>query len=436
MSVIELLLIVLYVFQKHINWIFGIGINWLLLGGSVSFAFIVILLSVWSKSRSYSKRIMYAESFFISINCVGILTIGIINSSLGIRKISLLEKIIFFLVIGLLIILNLRKGRINKKQNIKEDFLRETSICWILILFFLLAGLSIAISLSQLLSIKYLYFSSFIFWGILIYLYYRLEKMKERTLKREKLNLIKFQVFDIIISSIFYLTVMIWISSLLIFYFPYYFNWINIWFPLIAVSCTLLIILKSYKENIKRYDKEIIIFSWMLCVISFIFIFIMTIQKKIWGTYTGLKVILGAIYGIDAIILLTLKQKDVFINNLEKDSSLIKKSNGELIAKEIELFLGNITILFTFVNVIFYNDTITQKIIKILSPFLENTVPQFLYYINKIDNYIKIIALTIIIIFLTFIFALFLLFIEEYICKKLFFKKNIPKSDITDESKE
>ena len=121
--------------------------------------------------------------------------------------------------------------------------------------------------------------------------------------------------------------------------------------------------------------------------------------------------------------MLTLKQKDVFINNLEKNTSLVKNPNSELIVKQIELFLGNITILFTFVNVIFYNNTITQKIIKVLSPFLKNVAPNFLYHLNKIDNNIKIISLIIIIIFLIFIFALLSLFVEEYICRKLFFKK-------------
>lgn len=151
----------------------------------------------------------------------------------------------------------------------------------------------------------------------------------------------------------------------------------------------------------------------------------MTVQKNIWGTYTGLKVILGAILGIDAIFLLALKQKDIFIDNLEKDPSLIKNPNGELVVKRIKLLLGNITILFTFVNVIFYNDAITKKIIKILSPFLENIAPKLLYSTDEIDNHIKIITLSIIIILITFVFAILLLFVEEYICRKLFFRKKL-----------
>ena len=197
------------------------------------------------------------------------------------------------------------------------------------------------------------------------------------------------------------------------------------WFPLVAVSVALLIVLKSYEENIKEYEKGIIIFSWIFCIVLFISIFIMTIQKNIWGTYTGLKVILGALLGVDAIFLLALRQKDVFIDNLEKEPSLIKNPNSELTVKRIKLFLGNITILFTFVNVIFYNDAITKKIIKILSPFLENIVPKLVYSTNEIDNHIKIITLSIVIISITFVLALLLLFVEEYICRKIFFRKRL-----------
>jgi hypothetical protein len=218
---------------------------------------------------------------------------------------------------------------------------------------------------------------------------------------------------------------MIFGSAILIFYFSNFTKWINILAPLIAVSVSLWITMKSYEKSIKEPDKGIIIFSWIFCIVLFISIFIMTVQKNIWGTYTGLKVILGALLGIDAIFLLALKQKDVFIDNLEKDPSLIKNPNSELTIKRIKLFLGNITILFTFVNVIFYNDAITKKIIKILSPFLETIAPKFLYAANEIDNHIKIITLSIIIILITFIFAILLLFVEEYICRKIFFRKKL-----------
>ncbi len=89
---------------------------------------------------------------------------------------------------------------------------------------------------------------------------------------------------------------MIFGSAIFIFYFSSFAKWINIWAPLIAVSVTLLIVMKSYKENIKKEsDKGIIIFSWIFCIVLFISIFIMTVQKIFGGTYTGLKVILGAI---------------------------------------------------------------------------------------------------------------------------------------------
>ncbi len=104
---------------------------------------------------------------------------------------------------------------------------------------------------------------------------------------------------------------------------------------------------------------------------------------------------------------------------------MIKNPNGELVVKRIKLLLGNITILFTFCKCNFYNDAITKKIIKILSPFLENIAPKLLYSTDEIDNHIKIITLSIIIILITFVFAiLFCFFVEEYICRKLFLGKN------------
>lgn len=307
------------------------------------------------------------------------------------------------------------------KLKSKPFIIEGSGISWAILLFFLLVSLSISISLHQLLPINILYFSSLFFLiGIIKFI-----QMKSRTLKEALYYLIDSQIFDAIVSIVFYLIIMIFGSAIFIFYFSSFAKWINIWAPLIAVSVTLLIVMKSYKENIKESDKGIIIFSWIFCIVLFISIFIMTVQKNIWGTYTGLKVILGAILGIDAIFLLALKQKDIFIDNLEKDPSLIKNPNGELVVKRIKLLLGNITILFTFVNVIFYNDAITKKIIKILSPFLENIAPKLLYSTDEIDNHIKIITLSIIIILITFVFAILLLFVEEYICRKIFFRKKL-----------
>lgn len=104
----------------------------------------------------------------------------------------------------------------------------------------------------------------------------------------------------------------------------------------------------------------------MLYAIIFISVVIMVAQKNIWDTYTGLKVILGAFTRDRCDFLLTLKQKEVFIDKLKHDTSLIRNPNSELIVKRIELLLGNLTILFTFVNVIFYNNSITKKITLIV----------------------------------------------------------------------
>lgn len=204
-----------------------------------------------------------------------------------------------------------------------------------------------SISLYELLPIKYIFFLSFIFLIAFIFIYYKFTKKKRNTEKNIE-YLIDSQIFDALISIIFYLIIMTIGAVIFIFYFPNFSQWINIWFPLIAV-------LKLYKDDIKKYDKEVILFSFILCAILFISGVIMIVQKDIWGTYTGLKAILGAFLGIDAIFLLTLKEKAVFMHKLEQDTSLIKNPDSELTVKRIELLLGSLTTLFTFVNVIFYN---------------------------------------------------------------------------------
>ena len=421
MSIIEFLLIIFLFCRRYLNWILRIDINIFLSVGIFIFVSITLLLSRWPKVRYYSKMVMYGELGVISIYYFILLSITIIIFSFG-KKLSISEKKFSILLIIILISLTLIVSWLKRKS---EPFIIERlGISWALLLFFLLGSLSISISLHQLLPINILYLSSFLFLIGIGALYCNFIRMKNRTLIENLYCLIDSQIFDAIISIVFYLIIMIFGSAILIFYFSNFTKWINILAPLIAVSVSLWITMKSYEKSIKEPDKGIIIFSWIFCIVLFISIFIMTVQKNIWGTYTGLKVILGALLGIDAIFLLALKQKDVFIDNLEKDPSLIKNPNSELTIKRIKLFLGNITILFTFVNVIFYNDAITKKIIKILSPFLETIAPKFLYAANEIDNHIKIITLSIIIILITFIFAILLLFVEEYICRKIFFRKN------------
>ena len=418
MSIIELLLIIFLFSGRYLNWGSGIDVNIFLIVAVSTFVGMTLLLTCWTKLRYYSKMVMYGELAVISIYYFTLFTVNIIMSSFGIKKPPFYGKIIFILSI-ILMLLTLIVGWLKLKS--KPFIIEGSGISWAILLFFLLVSLSISISLHQLLPINILYFSSLFFLiGIIKFI-----QMKSRTLKEALYYLIDSQISDAIVSIVFYLIIMIFGSAIFIFYFSSFAKWINIWAPLIAVSVTLLIVMKSYKENIKESDKGIIIFSWIFCIVLFISIFIMTVQKNIWGTYTGLKVILGAILGIDAIFLLALKQKDIFIDNLEKDPSLIKNPNGELVVKRIKLLLGNITILFTFVNVIFYNDAITKKIIKILSPFLENIAPKLLYSTDEIDNHIKIITLSIIIILITFVFAILLLFVEEYICRKLFFRKKL-----------
>ena len=420
MSIIEFLLIIFLFCRRYLNWILRIDINIFLSVGIFIFVSITLLLSCWPKVRYYSKMVMYGELGVISIYYFILLSITIIIFSFG-KKLSIFEKKFSILLIIILISLTLIVSWLKRKS---EPFIIERlGISWAILLFFLLGSLSISISLHQLLPINILYLSSFLFLIGIGALYCNFIRMKNRTLKENLYCLIDSQIFDAIISIVFYLIIMIFGSAILIFYFSNFTKWINILAPLIAVSVSLWITMKSYEKSIKEPDKGIIIFSWIFCIVLFISIFIMTVQKNIWGTYTGLKVILGALLGIDAIFLLALKQKDVFIDNLEKDPSLIKNPNSELTIKRIKLFLGNITILFTFVNVIFYNDAITKKIIKILSPFLETIAPKFLYAANEIDNHIKIITLSIIIILITFIFAILLLFVEEYICRKIYFRK-------------
>jgi hypothetical protein len=422
MSIIEFLLIIFLFCRRYLNWILRIDINIFLSVGIFIFVSITLLLSCWPKVRYYSKMVMYGELGVISIYYFILLSITIIIFSFG-KKLSIFEKKFSILLIIILISLTLIVSWLKRKS---EPFIIERlGISWAILLFFLLGSLSISISLHQLLPINILYLSSFLFLIGIGALYCNFIRMKNRTLKENLYCLIDSQIFDAIISIVFYLIIMIFGSAILIFYFSNFTKWINILAPLIAVSVSLWITMKSYEKSIKEPDKGIIIFSWIFCIVLFISIFIMTVQKNIWGTYTGLKVILGALLGIDAIFLLALKQKDVFIDNLEKDPSLIKNPNSELTIKRIKLFLGNITILFTFVNVIFYNDAITKKIIKILSPFLETIAPKFLYAANEIDNHIKIITLSIIIILITFIFAILLLFVEEYICRKIFFRKKL-----------
>lgn len=422
MSIIEFLLILFLFCRRHLNWILRIDINIFLSVGIFIFVSITLLLSCSPTVRYYSKMVMYGELGVISLYYFTLFSITIFMSSFG-KKLSISEKKFSILFIILLISLTLIVRWLKRKS---ESFIIERlGISCAILLFFLLGSLSISISLHQLLPINILYLSSFLFLIGIVALYCKFTQMKNRTLEENLYCLIDSQIFDALISIGFYLIIMIFGSAILIFYCSSFSKWINMWAPLIAVSLSLLITMKSYEKSIKEPDKEIIIFSWIFCIVLFIAIFIMTIQKNMWGTYTGLKVILGVLVGGDAIFLLALKQKDVFIDNLEKDPSLIKNPNSELMVKRIKLFLGNITILFTFVNVIFYNDAVTKKIIKILSPFLENIAPKLLYAVNNIDNHIKIITLGIIIILITFIFAILLLFVERYICRKIFFRKKI-----------
>lgn len=421
MSIIEFLLIIFLFCRKHLNWILRLDINIFLSVGIFIFVSITLLLARWPKSRYYSKMVMYGELAAISMYYFALFTMTIIMYSLEIKKFPFYGEIILFSI--LLISLILIVSRLNLKS--KSFIIEGSGISGAILLFFLLGSLSISIGLHQLFPANILYLSSFLFLIGIVLLYCKFTRMKNRTLKENLYCLIDSQIFDAIISIVFYLIIMIFGSAIVVYYLSNFSKWINMWFPLVAVSVALLIVLKSYEENIKEYEKGIIIFSWIFCIVLFISIFIMTIQKNIWGTYTGLKVILGALLGVDAIFLLALRQKDVFIDNLEKEPSLIKNPNSELTVKRIKLFLGNITILFTFVNVIFYNDAITKKIIKILSPFLENIVPKLVYSTNEIDNHIKIITLSIVIISITFVLALLLLFVEEYICRKIFFRKRL-----------
>lgn len=423
MSIIELLVIVFFIFRECLKWMISIDVDIVLKIMGIVFVSITIFLSFCPQIRYYLKIIMYGELALISIYLFTFFTIMILMYGIGIKKVLPFRSSFLPLFSGILVALNLIIGIIKLKKKSIAFILEESGIFWAVLLFLLLSSIAMAIDVYQLLSIKYFYLSSFLFLVILIIIYYKFTKNKGTTLEKDLKSLIDFQIFDVIVSIIFYLIIMIIGSAILIFYFPTFSRWMNLWFPLVAVSSILLIILKSYKDDIKKYDKEVLIFSWILCMVLFISIIIMIVQKNIWGTYTGLKAILGALLAIDAIFLLTLKQKQVFMDKFENDTSLIKNPNSKLIVKRIELLLGNFTTLFTFVNVIFYDNTVTKKIIKILSPFLEQLISSLGYSINKIDDHIKIIVLSILIIFGTYIFSLLLLFVEEYICKKIFFNK-------------
>lgn len=286
MSIIEFLLIIFLFCRRYLNWILRIDINIFLSVGIFIFVSITLLLSCWPKVRYYSKMVMYGELGVISIYYFILLSITIIIFSFG-KKLSISEKKFSILLIIILISLTLIVSWLKRKS--EPLIIERLGISWAILLFFLLGSLSISISLHQLLPINILYLSSFLFLIGIGALYCNFIRMKNRTLKENLYCLIDSQIFDAIISIVFYLIIMIFGSAILIFYFSNFTKWINILAPLIAVSVSLWITMKSYEKSIKEPDKGIIIFSWIFCIVLFISIFIMTVQKKYLGYVHRLK---------------------------------------------------------------------------------------------------------------------------------------------------
>lgn len=422
MLLIESCIITYYIIPEKVlkNFLKMNGDIFLIASGGIVLCAIIIL-SVFLRMSKKSSIGTYSGITLISIYWIILVIRGILNKvdiTLSIDK----EKNLIFII--LCAILSTRLVESLAKST--EFGIKEAGIIWFILLVFLLFSIALSITLYHFFQINWIYLSTFLFFGILWSVFNKLIRKEYRNLERYCRYLVESEVSDAIISFIFYNFMVIIVSAIYMVYFPKTTQWFVTWTPIISVIISTLIVMKLYGNKIQLFEKYVIIISCILGIGTFLALLVMIMQKEIWGTYTGLKLIWGIVLGIDAILGLTLKWKKAFLKDLERKYNLERRCDSEIVVARIGLMLGNITTFLTFINFIFYNDNVMKKVIKILSPFLENIGPIILvyYYKGKIDEHLKIIIFNIIVIISVLMMSLLIFFVEKYICKVVFYKLN------------
>lgn len=422
MLLIELAIIISYLIpEKVLNNFFKIDGNTFLIGSGIIFVGAVVVLSLFVKISNWAICGTYIGITSMSIYWIVVFILGVLNKAGISLRIDKGKFFVFIILCGIISICWVKRITVSTELKIKE-----VGIIWFIFLIFLLFSIALSITLYNFFHVKLMYFSTFLFFWILWMIFRKIIRTEYVNFELFVRYLAKSKISDAIISFIFWNLAIIIISAICMLFFPKTTQELTTWCPIISVITSIIITIKLYGNKIQLFEKYIIIISCIISIVGYIVILIMILQREFLGTYTGLKIAWGIVLGIDAIVGLALRWEKAFLKDLEVKYNLEKRFDSEIVVARIGLMLGNITTFLTFVNFIFYNNSVTKKVIRLFSPFLEKMAPIVLmyYYKGKIDEHLKIIIFNIIVLAVVLMLSILTIFVEKYICRVVFYKVN------------
>lgn len=317
---------------------------------TIIFTLLIILNIVFSLSEKISKFIQFLQYILLILVIAYyiIYTIAIIIISSGINwKVDTCGVFVLSLIFILAI------------TNYVLDIFDENILLKILIILcgtyvLLLSSLSIAIGIRN--NITH-WNGSYLIFSLISFII-----LSKCVMKLEIRNQIAMAVdtnlLDIVISFVFFALFIIFLASLALMYFPKLTTVLNYWTPILALSIALGFSLFMYYKQIKQLTNGILgilyILFWILVPII---LFILYLQRNFLGNYSAFKILLGIILALDAMVILAFgnDMKELTSEFMEK-RALIAKEGSERIISKIKILLGNLTILVTLCNTIFYDD--------------------------------------------------------------------------------
>ncbi len=305
--------------------------------------------------RSFLKKIQYSLLIeVISYFIVYTIALIVINSEIG-WNIDKFGIFILSLVLDLIVII---WAQYINKDNILSLIVLLLSILCIL----LISSLSVAIFIHDFGKCNILYLiCSLVVFGLL---FLSIFLNKKFNINAYLIKGVHIQVIDIILSFVFIIFILLLAAATL----KGVVNEKSIreqfdnWVPLLSISIAMGLVGLLYYKKLKMHVSKLFKYYFLFWIIVPIILFVLYLQKSLWGNYTTFKALLGIIAAIDAMALLAFgDDMKALLPRFEKENNLISKPGSEYDIAELKLILGNITALTTFLTILIPDETTVKS---------------------------------------------------------------------------
>lgn len=317
------------------------------------------------------------------------------------------------------------------KNNIISIMILLLSIICIL----LISSLSVTISIdgSTKYNILYLVSSLIVFIPLFLIIFF----CKEININNYLIKWVQNKVIDIFISFIFLIAFLLLITAILVEIVndSDLYKLLSDWIPILSISIAMGWVGLLYTEKLKILISKVYRHYFLFWIVVPPILFILYLRRSSFGNYTTFKALLGIILAIDAVALLTFGEyMKVLLPKFEKERKLIPKYGSKYDIAELKLTLSNITIVTTFLNTIFPNETtvencinnaanICYKIGNMINRYLgENNIDAIFSKQLLNDTQFKMIIFMFVVVGLLLLFSRFLFKIEKYLYIKISFR--------------